>query len=412
MTDSALSAYRAARKDQLVRNEARHIRTKISVARGSRHDAGVRWPFELLQNAIDAGPRSGREHVEISLRGEGTNFVFEHDELSSVHPNWRRFFPVVPAKSSSPTTRPADLGPASLSPMCLLHARPCREYQDRRRRRTLHVVLDRSGDEDAIVANIEACEVALAAAEPCGYRRYSVRQIRILMTDDRAMLELGITSLILRAVPATCDRLGRVNLQGECWEAGQATVRTIGDSVILERGVTCRRGDRTDEYQAVRVASTTAPNAGAIVVLSRENEGWRVRVPGPDFPRVFCRYPIRSSAFLPINVILDAPFDLDQERRQILFDKDENAKRLFRSAVGAAVRVVRVAFDEGWKGRHWLARAEPSPSSFAGRQVTRSSGSQVRCGFLPTNLWRATPGRDPQGIWQAGGLLVGGLRRR
>src|SRR5213592_4903992 len=79
MSDRALKTYREAREAQLVRNEARHIRSKINDARGSRHDAGVRWPFELLQNALDAGPRPGRETVEIWLRQRGEKFSFEHD---------------------------------------------------------------------------------------------------------------------------------------------------------------------------------------------------------------------------------------------------------------------------------------------------------------------------------------------
>src|SRR5437773_10665480 len=79
MSDRALKTYREAREAQLVRNEARHIRSKINDARGSRHDAGARWPFELLQNALDAGPRPGRDTVEIWPRQRGEQLSFEHD---------------------------------------------------------------------------------------------------------------------------------------------------------------------------------------------------------------------------------------------------------------------------------------------------------------------------------------------
>lgn len=79
MTNKALTAYRDARENQLVRNEARHIRSKINDARGSRHDAGVRWPFELLQNALDAGTRPSCDQVEVRLRQSADTFVFEHD---------------------------------------------------------------------------------------------------------------------------------------------------------------------------------------------------------------------------------------------------------------------------------------------------------------------------------------------
>lgn len=67
---------------------------------------------------------------------------------------------------------------------------------------------------------------------------------------------------------------------------------------------------------------------------------------------------------MPINAVIDAPFDLDQERRRILLDKDE-VRRLFHSSVSAIVPLIQLAYEESWRDRHWLARAEPSPSSFA-----------------------------------------------
>jgi hypothetical protein len=39
----------------------------------------MRWPFELLQNALDAGPREGKNEVTISFRLETGRVVFEHD---------------------------------------------------------------------------------------------------------------------------------------------------------------------------------------------------------------------------------------------------------------------------------------------------------------------------------------------
>lgn len=75
----ALKRYQDARDDQLRRNEARHIRTRVHEARQAPHVAGLRWPFELLQNALDAGPRQGRDSVTVSLREESGVVVFEHD---------------------------------------------------------------------------------------------------------------------------------------------------------------------------------------------------------------------------------------------------------------------------------------------------------------------------------------------
>ena len=68
MTNKALEEYQQAHEHQLERNEARHLRTRGNEARQASHAAGMRWPFELLQNALDAGPREGREAVTVIVR--------------------------------------------------------------------------------------------------------------------------------------------------------------------------------------------------------------------------------------------------------------------------------------------------------------------------------------------------------
>src|SRR2546421_12510873 len=79
MSEEAFDVYEKALKEQHSRNEARRIRTRVKEARGSTHTAGIRWPFELLQNALDAGPRSGCAMVTVTLRHKDRALVFEHD---------------------------------------------------------------------------------------------------------------------------------------------------------------------------------------------------------------------------------------------------------------------------------------------------------------------------------------------
>jgi hypothetical protein len=64
---------------QRTRNEARHILKKIKDARGAPGDAGIRWPFELLQNALDGGARPGADGVAVELEQRGNRFAFTHD---------------------------------------------------------------------------------------------------------------------------------------------------------------------------------------------------------------------------------------------------------------------------------------------------------------------------------------------
>ena len=79
MSEEAFKIYEEALKGQHNRNEARRIRTLVTEARRNPHPSGFRWPFELLQNALDAGPRTGRPSITIHLRYEKSKVVFEHD---------------------------------------------------------------------------------------------------------------------------------------------------------------------------------------------------------------------------------------------------------------------------------------------------------------------------------------------
>ena len=59
MTQEAYDLFGRALSEQHARNEARRIRIRVHEARGNPHPASFRWPFELLQIALDSGPRSG-----------------------------------------------------------------------------------------------------------------------------------------------------------------------------------------------------------------------------------------------------------------------------------------------------------------------------------------------------------------
>ena len=78
MSKIALEEFDKARIQQTTQNDARRIRQRVEAAQQSPSRAGVRWPFELMQNAHDAGPRDGDERVEISFILEGDQLVVSH----------------------------------------------------------------------------------------------------------------------------------------------------------------------------------------------------------------------------------------------------------------------------------------------------------------------------------------------
>ena len=79
MSESAFEIYEQALQEQNDRNQARRIRTRVTEARRNPHPAALRWPFELLQNALDVGPRLGKSSVTIRLHHDATKVIFEHD---------------------------------------------------------------------------------------------------------------------------------------------------------------------------------------------------------------------------------------------------------------------------------------------------------------------------------------------
>src|SRR5882724_13350315 len=149
MSEAAFKIYEEALKEQHNRNEARRIRTRVAEARGSPHSAGLRWPFELLQNALDTGPRSGRSCVSISLRQTLSTVIFEHDGAPFTSEELAALLSGGSSKEFESEVTTGRFGTgflvthvlaerAELSGLLEVHA----GYEE------FNLVLDRSGDED------------------------------------------------------------------------------------------------------------------------------------------------------------------------------------------------------------------------------------------------------------------------
>ena len=78
MSELARAEFDNARIQQTTQNDARRIFQRVDAAQQNPTRAGVRWPFELIQNAHDAGPRDGDDRVQI-------NFVLGEDRLTVSH---------------------------------------------------------------------------------------------------------------------------------------------------------------------------------------------------------------------------------------------------------------------------------------------------------------------------------------
>src|SRR4051812_29834707 len=79
MSQRALDRYKDAREERLGKNDARRIRAERDKARSPTSGAARRWPFELLQNAHDAGPRDGASSVTVSFSAINQRIIFRHN---------------------------------------------------------------------------------------------------------------------------------------------------------------------------------------------------------------------------------------------------------------------------------------------------------------------------------------------
>ena len=71
--------FRETFNEQVQKVLARRIYAKVCDARSDPDRAARRWPFELLQNAHDAGYREGHEGISVTFELDKGVLRFQHD---------------------------------------------------------------------------------------------------------------------------------------------------------------------------------------------------------------------------------------------------------------------------------------------------------------------------------------------
>ncbi|HQU44796.1 MAG TPA: hypothetical protein PK867_18420, partial [Pirellulales bacterium] len=328
-------------------------------------------PFELLQNALDAGPRKGRSSVTIRLRREQSNVVFEHDAEPFTSRDLAALLSGGSSKEFESEVTTGRFGTGFLVTHVLAERTELRGllYVPGGIER-FHLTLERGGDEDAILENIRSCNDAIRNATPIDdWDAVPSAQFEYPMTDGNA-LDLGLHAL-RRAVPylyATRSSLGRViieieNDRTEVWRAHDVMQETVGEGFVECRAMHVST-DGTDqpELKVYRFAGEPNAAAAALVLVEQTEDGWKVRLPDAEAPRVYREYPLRSSGFVPINFVLDGKFGPDPERNRLQMDAEDRG--LLTMALAGAIVGVRFAIKQSWEGSHLLARAEKPSTAF------------------------------------------------
>ena len=371
MSELAVSLYDKSLNEQHSRNEARRILTRVTEARRSIPSAGKRWPFELLQNALDFGSGFERSSVSIRLSCESGLVAFEHDGVPFETDDLTALLTGGSNKEFESEETTGRFGTGFLVTHVLAERARLRGLlKTTKGYEQFNLLLDRGGDEQAILKNMHACRGAINNAAPVSVLDGIPSARFEYEIDDENPLALGIDSLrsALPYLYATRQSLGRAELQGtdsadETWEPTEPMVQSLDDYYVESRTLKVQRdGSAPQVIRVFRFSISEQGLASAIVIVEQTGNGWKIVHPGENSPRIYKEYPLSGSGFLPTNFILDGKFDPDQERNRLLMsDKD---KELVAEAFGAAVVAVKFAFDNKWEDAHLLAKVCKPSGSF------------------------------------------------
>lgn len=397
MSKTAQAEYDKARTQQLDRNDARRIRTRVAAAQENPARARVRWPFELIQNAQDAGPRDGASFVDIAFLQQSANLVASHNG----HPFVAQELAALLSGGSSKEFDDEETTGRFGTGFLVTHAISTRTDVEGVLKTEVGpegfcIKLDRAGDEEAIAENIQEANVALANARPL-----STSEIADIPTAsftyyaaDPDVLEKGLDRLDL-VVPylyATCDKLGQIQVQRPHKSAFFQLESNPGESseevdgFLLQRTkITVSQGETPLQYTAFRIAGKDATSGLLVVLEHGDGRRSRVCLPGDDFPRIFVKFPIAGTHFLPFNVVLDGRFTPQQERDGIALNPGDKA--LIQRALSALPTLVRYALEWGWENAVELAHISIPKQMLTGEA---SSGEREWWHELIPEIARAT----------------------
>jgi len=234
-----------------------------------------------------------------------------------------------------------------------------------------NLILDRRGDEQAILENMQSCHQAIRAASavvdirevPSAIFQYPIRDIKTI--------SLGLSSLksALPLLYLTRPSLGQVTIttdegDTEIWMPGEMQEEPLEGGRVQFRSVAVVHNNIPLPLLRVLKFTIQQQDSGSALIRTEQTDGddWKVLIPSDNEPRIYREYPLRGSSFIPTNFIFDGKFKPDQERSRLLMEDGD--KEILVQAFGAAVIGTKYAIEQRWQNAHWLASASSSTTSF------------------------------------------------
>ena len=362
MSKLARNEFDDARIQQTTQNDARRIFQRVDAAQQNPTRAGVRWPFELIQNAHDAGPRDGDDRVEINFTLCEERLVVSHTGKPFVAQELAALLSGGSSKEFDSEDTTGRFGTGFL----VTHAVSTRVDVDgllttKQGSEVFHIELVRDGDEDSIKENIEQANESLENAEPAldAWISNNATASFVYHNPDSDVARRGLDRLeqTLPYLYATCGKLGRVRIEryGEtkCFEPGVLLRSDLESLVINETRVNISTTEGSRCVTAVRMCREEGQSALLTVLEHDGVDELQVSVPSEGFARVFVKFPVSGTDFLPLNVVIDGDFAISQERDGIAMNDADRAA--IDAALSAFPALIRHAVESGWRDAHKLA---------------------------------------------------------
>ena len=253
MSNTAHREFSEAFERQATRNDALRIRTKVQSAQANTARTGVRWPFELIQNAHDAGPRTDQKRVQIDFLLRNTTdptgqlLEVSHTGNSFTAQELAALLSGGSSKDFDDEETTGRFGTGflvthGLSPRVDVDGIISTQAGSER----FHIKLIRDGDEAAITKNIEQARQSLKDAEVVPQPELLDGSTALFKYHDICPIvaQKGLVRL-RQTIPylyATCKHLGRVRIiEGDAvtvFEPGLINDRALGQCTLREVQVT------------------------------------------------------------------------------------------------------------------------------------------------------------------------------
>lgn len=340
---------------------ARNILKRLREHEANLGAIGRRWPFELLQNAHDPGPRSGSETVQLWFIEQGTSFRFEHDGKPFIMKDLVALNHGGSSKDFDGDNTVGRFGTGFLSTHVL--SRKVRVEGLLQGKESGYdkftVELDRPDDMGRVIENIEACRSALDRleviedADKIRTARFTYHQI------NQKPLRDGLERFneTLPYLYATCPRLGIVHLDSEStkgmWCRQRREVYDFQGGIVED--TLLKEGETETQFRILRIRQRSTSRSSLLVLLLKTGIDWEVFIPPQHFPRIFVQEPLTRTSYIPLNSIIEGQQLNPTEARDRLL-MTERDHELLSDALNALPIIVQRAQKEDWQNSHLLAR--------------------------------------------------------